>query len=38
LGHTNESWNDPDVYGMYFQAIKWALGLSDGSTATHAKP
>jgi hypothetical protein len=38
LGHTNESWNDPDVYGMYFQAIKWALGLSDGSTASHAKP
>jgi type 1 glutamine amidotransferase len=31
LGHTNESWNDPDIYRMYFEAIKWALGLSEGS-------
>jgi uncharacterized protein len=38
LGHTNESWNDPDVTKMYFEAVKWALGLTDGSTAPHAKP
>jgi type 1 glutamine amidotransferase len=38
LGHTNESWKDPDVKTMYFEAIKWALGLTEGSTETHPKP
>jgi type 1 glutamine amidotransferase len=37
LGHTNESWSDPAVKTMYFEAIKWALGLTEGSTETHAK-
>ena len=26
LGHTNESWDDPDIQKMYFEAIKWVLG------------
>jgi type 1 glutamine amidotransferase len=26
LGHTEESWDDPDIRKMYFEAIKWALG------------
>ncbi len=38
LGHTNESWSDPDIQKMYFEAIKWALGLSEGGTTSHAKP
>lgn len=38
LGHTEESWNDPDIRKMYFEAIKWVLGMTDGSTASHAKP
>ena len=38
LGHTNESWNDPDTQKMYFEAIKWALGLTEGSTSPHPKP
>jgi type 1 glutamine amidotransferase len=38
LGHTPESFVDPDVRRMYFEAIKWALGLTEGSTASHAKP
>ncbi|MPZ18937.1 MAG: ThuA domain-containing protein [Luteitalea sp.] len=37
LGHTNESWTDPDVTTMYFEAIKWALGLTEGSTESHPK-
>ncbi|MPY88189.1 MAG: ThuA domain-containing protein [Luteitalea sp.] len=37
LGHTNESWTDPDVTTMYFEAIKWALGLTEGSTHSHPK-
>lgn len=38
LGHTNESWNDPDIQKMYFEAIKWALGLTEGSTTPHPRP
>jgi hypothetical protein len=38
LGHTEESWQDPDVRTMYFEAIKWALGLTEGSTQPHARP
>ncbi len=38
LGHTNESWQDPDIRTMYFEAIKWALGMTEGSTASHPKP
>lgn len=38
LGHTNESWDDPDVQTMYFEAIRWALGMTEGSTTPHPKP
>jgi type 1 glutamine amidotransferase len=38
LGHTNESWNDPDIKKMYFEAIKWVLGMTEGSTAPHPRP
>jgi len=38
LGHTQESWDDPDIQKMYFEAIKWVLGMTEGSTASHAKP
>ena len=37
LGHTQESWDDPDIQKMYFEAIKWVLGMTDGSTASHPK-
>jgi len=37
LGHTQESWDDPDIQKMYFEAIKWVLGLTEGSTASHPK-
>ena len=36
LGHTNEAWKDPDIRKMYFEAVKWALGMTEGSTASHA--
>ena len=38
LGHTEESWTDPDIRKMYFEAIRWALGMTDGSTASHPRP
>ena len=38
LGHTTESWKDPDIRTMYFEAIKWSLGMTDGGTASHPAP
>jgi uncharacterized protein len=38
LGHTEESWSDPDVRKMYFEAVKWVLGMTEGSTASHPRP
>jgi len=38
LGHTEEAWNDPDIRAMYFEAIKWALGMTEGSAASHPRP
>jgi len=38
LGHTQEAWSDPDIRKMYFEAIRWVLGMTEGSTATHARP
>ena len=38
LGHTEEAWEDPDIRKMYFEAIKWSLGMTEGSTTSHARP
>jgi type 1 glutamine amidotransferase len=38
LGHTRESWDDPDIRKMYFEAIKWVLGMTEGSTTPHPRP
>ncbi len=38
LGHTEESWQDPDIRTMYFEAIKWVLCMTEGSTAPHPRP
>ena len=29
---------DPDIRKMYFEAIKWVLGMTEGSTASHPRP
>jgi type 1 glutamine amidotransferase len=38
FGHTQEAWSDPDIRKMYFEAIKWVLGLTEGTTASHPRP
>ena len=38
LGHTEESWDDPDIRKMYFEAIRWALGMTEGNVASHPHP
>ena len=30
LGHAASTWDNPDVSHMYFEALKWSLGLTDG--------
>ena len=30
FAHASKTWDDPDVYHMYFEAIRWALGITDG--------
>jgi type 1 glutamine amidotransferase len=37
LGHTVESWDDPEVQKMYLEAIKWVLRRTEGSTKPHAR-
>jgi type 1 glutamine amidotransferase len=38
LGHTESSWDDPDIQKMYFEAVKWVTGMTEGSTKSHPKP
>ena len=38
LGHTRESWSDPDIRTMYFEAIKWGLKMTEDNGATQAAP
>jgi type 1 glutamine amidotransferase len=37
FGHTKEAWEDPDVRKMYLEAVKWAMGRTEGNTASHPK-
>jgi type 1 glutamine amidotransferase len=37
LGHTVESWDDPEVQKMYLEAIKWVLRRTEGSAMPHAR-
>jgi uncharacterized protein len=38
LGHTEEAWSDPEIRKMYFEGIKWVLGMTEGSTQPHPRP
>ena len=38
LGHTEDAWQDPDIRKMYFEAIKWTLCMTEGSTDSHPRP
>lgn len=33
IGHTKQSWTDPDVRKMYLEAIRWSLGLTNRGAA-----
>lgn len=38
LGHATESWDTPLIQTMYFEAVKWALGLTDGDATPRPRP
>jgi len=38
LGHAASTWDDPNVYHMYFEALKWALGMTDGDVTPRPFP
>ncbi len=38
LGHTDASWDDSRVQGIYLEGIKWVLRLSDAEVRPHPAP
>jgi type 1 glutamine amidotransferase len=37
LGHAPESWDTPLIQTMYFEAMKWSLGLTEGDATPRPK-
>jgi type 1 glutamine amidotransferase len=38
FAHDAKTWDDPDIYHLYFEAIKWALGLTDADVTPRPFP
>jgi type 1 glutamine amidotransferase len=38
FAHDAKTWDNPDVYHMYFEAIKWALKLTDADVTPRPLP
>jgi hypothetical protein len=38
LGHDAKTWDNPDVYHMYFEALRWALGMTDADITPRPFP
>ena len=38
FAHDAKTWDNPDVYHMYFEAIRWALGLVDADATPRPFP
>ena len=36
FAHDAKTWDNPDVYRMYFEAIKWSLGLTEADVTPRA--
>jgi type 1 glutamine amidotransferase len=37
LGHAASTWDNPDVYHMYFEALKWSLRMTDADVTPRSK-
>jgi len=38
LGHTEQSWDRPDVQKMWVEAVKWCMGLSEADATPRPRP
>ncbi len=38
FGHRDEVWDQPEIQKMYFEAIKWAMKLTDAKIGPHPAP
>jgi len=38
LGHVEQNWDDPRLQKMYVEAIKWAMGLTNGDATPRPLP
>jgi type 1 glutamine amidotransferase len=38
FAHDAKTWDNPDVYHMYFEAIRWALKLTDADATPRPLP
>jgi uncharacterized protein len=38
FAHDAKTWDNPDIYRMYFEAIRWALKLTDGDATPRPFP
>jgi len=38
FAHDAKTWDNPDVYHMYFEALRWALGLTDADVTPRPFP
>lgn len=37
LGHREEVWNRPDIQKMWVEAVKWAMGMTQGDASPRSK-
>ena len=38
LGHREEVWDRPDIQQMWTEAVKWAMGMTEGNATPRPKP
>ncbi len=38
FGHAAETWDNRDIAQMYFEAIKWSLGMTEGDASPRPFP
>ena len=38
FAHDEKTWDNPDIYHMYFEAIRWALGMTDADVTPRPYP
>jgi hypothetical protein len=37
FGHAAAAWDNPDIYRMYFEALKWSLGMTEGEATPRPR-